>query len=114
MIQKDVYKRQEKLCADAGYGSFSNYEYCEQKGIQAFIKYPSWNGERTGRNPALDEYVDAVSYTHLDVYKRQAIGIQVKNDNAFLRNILIFNLLILELFWIVFLGITLNLSLIHI
>ena len=48
----------EKLCADAGYGSFSNYEYCEQKGIQAFIKYPSWNGERTGRNPALYEYVD--------------------------------------------------------
>jgi len=36
---------------------------------------------------------------------------QVKNDNAFLRNIFIFNLLILELFWIVFLGITLNFAL---
>lgn len=40
-----------------------------------------------------------------------AIGIQVKNDNAFLRNILIFNLLIIELFWIVFLGITLKFAL---
>ena len=40
-----------------------------------------------------------------------AIGIKVKNDNAFLRNILIFQLLILELFWIVFLGITLNFAL---
>lgn len=48
----------KKLCADAGYGSFSNYEYCEQKGIQAFIKYTAWNGEKTGRNPATYEYID--------------------------------------------------------
>ncbi len=47
----------KKLCADAGYGSFANYEYCEQKGIEAFIKYPSWNGESTGRNPAVYEYL---------------------------------------------------------
>lgn len=49
----------KKLCADAGYGSIGNYEYCEQKGIQAFIKYTAWNGEKTGRNPALYEYIDA-------------------------------------------------------
>ena len=64
----------EKLCADAGYGSFSNYEYCEQKGIQAFIKYPSWNGERTGRNPALYEYVDEKTITCLGFRK----GVRVK------------------------------------
>ena len=34
------------------------YEYCEQKGIQAFIKYTAWNGEKTGRNPATYEYID--------------------------------------------------------
>lgn len=48
----------KRLCADAGYGSFSNYEYCEQKEIKAFIKYTAWNGEKTGRNPATYEYID--------------------------------------------------------
>lgn len=48
----------KRVCADAGYGSVNNYEYCEQKGIQAFIKYTAWNGEKTGRNPATYEYID--------------------------------------------------------
>lgn len=48
----------KKLCADAGYGSFTNYEYCELKGIEAFIKYTAWNGECTGRNPAYFEYLE--------------------------------------------------------
>lgn len=46
-----------------GCESFSNYEYCEQKGIQAFKKYPSWNGERTGKNLALHDCVDEKTIT---------------------------------------------------
>ncbi|WP_300817275.1 transposase, partial [uncultured Parasutterella sp.] len=38
--------------------SFANYKYCDAKGIEAFIKYPSWNGERTGRYPAVYEYLE--------------------------------------------------------
>ena len=30
----------KRICADAGYGSFANYKYCNTKGIEAFIKYP--------------------------------------------------------------------------
>lgn len=48
----------KRICADAGYGSFANYKYCNTKGIEAFIKYPSWNGERTGRYPAVYEYLE--------------------------------------------------------
>ena len=47
-----------RICADAAYGSFANYQYCEKRRIAAFIKYPSWNGERTGRNPAVFEYLE--------------------------------------------------------
>ena len=28
----------KRICADAGYGSFANYKYCNTKGIEAFIK----------------------------------------------------------------------------
>lgn len=48
----------KKLGADSGYGSLSNYEFCEEHNIQAFVKYQSWNGELSGRNPALYEYLE--------------------------------------------------------
>ena len=64
-----MYKRQDK------------YEYCYENGIVDYIKefvgddafssVQFWQGERKGRDRAdLPEY-KAVSYTHLDVYKRQ-------------------------------------------
>ena len=34
---------------DAGYGSEENYADCEQRGIVAFIKYPLWYQELTGK-----------------------------------------------------------------
>lgn len=44
----------KRVCADAGYGSVNNYEYCEQKGIQAFIKY-------TGTVKRLEEILPLMS-----------------------------------------------------
>ena len=61
----------ERLCADAGYGSLANYEYCDQKGIKAFIKYGSWNREKTVRNPATYEYVDENTFQCLGESKEQ-------------------------------------------
>lgn len=79
----------EKLCTGATYGSFSNHEYCEQKGIKAFIKYPSWNGERTGRKPALYEYVDDKTNICLDdrtgVHVKLADRKHSKPDSSFFR-----------------------------
>lgn len=45
----------KRLVADSGYGCLVNYRYCCENGIDAFIKYQSWQGERSGRNPAVYE-----------------------------------------------------------
>lgn len=55
---KNVYDHlPTRLVADAGYGSFENYRFCAVNKIRAFIKYPSWSRESSGRYPALYEYV---------------------------------------------------------
>lgn len=46
-----------EVVADAGYGSLDNYRFLEEKQIAAFVKYPSWSGESTGRRPSLCEYL---------------------------------------------------------
>ena len=45
----------ERICADSGYGCTENWRYCHDHGIKGFIKYNSWAGERSGRNPAIYE-----------------------------------------------------------
>ena len=45
----------ERICADSGYGCTENWRYCHAHGIKGFIKYNSWAGERSGRNPAVYE-----------------------------------------------------------
>lgn len=49
----DVYPK--RVVADAGYGCLRNYRYCNEHGMRAFIKYQSWEGECSGRRPALYE-----------------------------------------------------------
>ena len=44
-----------RICADSGYGCLENYHYCERNGILPFVKYQSWQGECSGRRPALYE-----------------------------------------------------------
>ena len=48
-------KYPKKIGADAGYGCTVNYKYCEMHGIEAFIKYQDWEGEKSGRRPAAYE-----------------------------------------------------------
>lgn len=45
----------KRICADAGYGCLENYSYCDKHGIEAFVKYQAWEGEMSGRRPALYE-----------------------------------------------------------
>ena len=42
----------KKVCADSGYGSLDNYEYLDKHNIKNFVKYFSWNGNVSGRNPS--------------------------------------------------------------
>lgn len=71
----------QKLCADAGYGNFYNYEYCARKGIEAFVKYSSWNVERTGRNPATYEYINEEVIVCLGQKIGTRVSIPDKNHN---------------------------------
>lgn len=41
------------VCADSGYGSYSNYQFLERNNIGNYVKYPSWEGERKGKTPQL-------------------------------------------------------------
>ena len=77
--------RYEEVVADAGYESLENYLYLERNGQMCFIKPANYDQKRTrkfqkqvGRienmkyDPEEDSFTCApVSYTHLDVYKRQ-------------------------------------------
>jgi len=40
----------KRVGADAGYGSEENYEYLEEQGIEAFIKYPGYYQEQKGKH----------------------------------------------------------------
>ena len=52
----DFYPK--NIVADAGYGHLVNYHFCSSHKIKAFIKYQAWQGEASGRNPAMYELVN--------------------------------------------------------
>ncbi len=63
---KSCYNSYPKnIVADAGYGYLENYRFCASNNIKAFIKYQMWQGESSGRNPALYELNDDNTITCL-------------------------------------------------
>lgn len=40
-------------CADAGYGIYKNYKYMYEHNINNYVKFQSWEGESSGKNPQL-------------------------------------------------------------
>ncbi len=49
-FHRDYSKYPENLIADKGYGSIENYAECEQKSIDAYIKYQHWEVEKKKRS----------------------------------------------------------------
>lgn len=48
----EYYKHYPKrICADAGYGSFDNYNYLKNNNIESYVKHQSWSGNVSGKNP---------------------------------------------------------------
>lgn len=51
------YKYYEKypknVCADSGYGIYTNYKYIKEHNIGNYVKFQSWKGESSGKNPQL-------------------------------------------------------------
>lgn len=41
----------KNVCADAGYGILKNYDYLKEHNIKNYVKYQSWEGNITGKNP---------------------------------------------------------------
>lgn len=46
-LEKTLWKQPEELIADAGYGSAENYDYLIEKGITGYVKYPTYEKEKT-------------------------------------------------------------------
>ena len=40
-------------CADSGYGIYDNYKYMRENHINSYVKFASWSGEASGKNPQL-------------------------------------------------------------
>ena len=40
-------------CADAGYGIYENYKYMKKHNIGNYVKFQTWSGETSGKNPQL-------------------------------------------------------------
>ena len=54
---KGYYKHYPKYpVADAGYGSFNNYIYCQQHGMEKYMKFPTFKQETTSRKYREDPY----------------------------------------------------------
>ncbi len=43
----------KNMCADSGYGIYSNYEYLKKHNIGNYVKFQSWKGEASGKKPQL-------------------------------------------------------------
>lgn len=56
----------DSVCADAGYGSLLNYEYLEKNGIENYVKYQSWEGNVSGRNPSIYHLNDDMTISCLN------------------------------------------------
>ena len=56
----------KKLCADSGYGSLTNYKYLDKHKIENFVKYFSWQGNVSGKNPSQYHLNDDESITCLN------------------------------------------------
>ena len=41
----------DSVCADAGYGTFENYQYLNKANIKNFVKHPTWEGNVSGKRP---------------------------------------------------------------
>lgn len=53
LYHKHYKKYPENICADSGYGIYINYKYIREHNIGNYVKFQSWKGETSGKNPQL-------------------------------------------------------------
>ena len=53
-LYHEYYEKYPKnICADSGYGIYTNYKYIREHNIGNYVKFGSWKGESSGKNPQL-------------------------------------------------------------
>lgn len=70
-------KYPKRICADAGYGSLENYRYLKENNIENYVKYQTWEGNRSARNPECYHLTEDNKITCLN----GEIGYEVKLEN---------------------------------
>ena len=75
-------KYPRNICADAGYGSLENYKYMQEHHINNYVKHQSWEGNVSGKNPALYHLNDDDTITCLN----GKTGIQVTIEGRHQKN----------------------------
>lgn len=51
LIKNNYGQFPRAVCADSGYGSSKNYEFLVSNNIENYVKYRSWEGNVSGKNP---------------------------------------------------------------
>ena len=73
----DVFNRYPKrICADSGYGSLSNYRFLKEKGIENYVKFFTFDGNVSGRNPDCYELYPDHTLTCLNAVKGYPVELQ--------------------------------------
>ena len=53
LYYKYYHKYPKNECDDSGYGIYVNYKYMREHNIGNYVKFQSWKGEASGKNPQL-------------------------------------------------------------
>ena len=67
----------QNICGDSGYGSLENYRFLKENNIGNYVKYFSWEGNSSGKNPDFYVLNNDLSITCLNGIK----GIEVDINN---------------------------------
>lgn len=92
----NLEKTPDSTTADAGYGSFLNYEYLEKEDIKNFVKYPGWHRENKYNGKfTIDQFTyaeDRDSFTCLNDIELPLTGIREKlNSRGLIEKISIYS-----------------------
>ncbi len=73
-----------RICADAGYGTYENYEYLENHSIENYVKFTSWEGNVSGTMP--DSYTIKDDNTIVCLNNKIGVEIEIFNRHPRAKN----------------------------
>jgi hypothetical protein len=83
-FQEQYQQMPESITADAGYGSEENYEFLEEKKIEAFVKFNLFHHEQTDKFKAQINKIDNLFYNQLFYYHLYLYRTSNLDDSMFL------------------------------